>query len=947
MLQRSTSGHRVVILTALPVEYRAVHAHLSDLTEEIHPLGTIYERGYFSSGDCLWDVGIAEVGAGNMLAAFEAERAIAYFKPRLVLFVGVAGGLRDVQLGDVVAATKVYGYESGKVKKIFEMRPSIGQSSYRLEQRARAEARKQDWLQRIKSRSTIVTHSPKVFVAPIAAGEKVMADTRAPILRTLKHSYSDALAVEMESIGFLLAARANYHVDVMIIRGISDLIDNKAEADTNHYQEIAADHASAFAFQVLARLDERTLQPPMIAAGRDHLSFAVSSAASQRAMPLHNLPQPDYTRFIGRQDEMQWLRQRLAPDSPSVLIALTGIGGIGKSSLGQAIASEYCQRYPSLPPKERFEAIIWISAKAEILTVKGREQAASIPFSFRTLEDIYRTIAQTLEREDITRAVFDEQHYFVEKVLRSQRTLLIIDNLETITDKRVETFLRNLASPTKCILTSRHWVEAVDHLKLIGLTSSETEALITEEASRREVILSTEQQRLLFQCTGGLPLPIKLSIARLASEETFEQVMRWLDNASSDLPAHCVQSQIATVCEYGQHCWRLLLACSLFEQTSGVSREAVGVVTGLSPHERDDGLTLLQRLSLLSRTSHDRFSMLPIVRSYVGAELAREACRNDLIEAWLQWLLQFARRYGNRLDLHIEHVQTVSTEYAAILGGIRWCREHGRWETLLQLAENIWFYPYLIGLLSEAREILADAILAAQFLKDEPGEGRFLRRLALSFWVQGEYETSWSNGLQKAEQIALCHQDMLELGRVYHIHADILAHQQQMRKGKQLADKMLTIGKESNYVKLKALAVYRLSEFAAQQGQIDKAIALLDKGEDWSREAGWLRCLAWNKYLRGATLIKLGSPQEAEPFLKQSLEMATSWCERTLMANTSYGLAQIYKNMGQFQLAYQMAELSFDLYERLGASRHISPIKELLSTTIKQDSSKNSLMRQV
>lgn len=935
MSHRSTSGHRVVILTALPVEYRAVHAHLSDLTEEIHPLGTIYERGYFSSGDCLWDVGIAEVGAGNMLAAFEAERAIAHFKPRLVLFVGVAGGLKDVQLGDVVAATKVYGYESGKVKKIFEMRPSVGQSSYRLEQRARAEARKQDWLQRIKTRPA-ATHSPKVFVAPIAAGEKVMANTRAPILRTLKQSYSDALAIEMESIGFLLAARANYQVDVLIIRGISDLIDNKAEADTNHYQEIAADHASAFAFQILARLGER-----------DYLSFVASSAAQQRTTPLHNLPQPDYTRFIGRQDEMQWLRQRLAPDSPSVLIALTGIGGIGKSSLGQAIAYEYCQRYPSLPPKERFEAIIWISAKAEILTVKGREQAASIPFSFRTLEDIYRTIAQTLEREDITRAVFDEQHYFVAKVLRSQRTLLIIDNLETITDKRVEAFLRNLAPPTKCILTSRNWVEAVDHLKLIGLTSSETEALITEEAGRREVKLSTEQQRLLFQRTGGLPLPIKLSIARLASEETFEQVMRWLDNATSDLPAHCVQSQIATVREYGQHCWHLLLACSLFDQTSGVSREATGAVTGLSPHERDDGLTLLQRLSLLSRTSDDRFSMLPIVRSYVGTELAREACRNDLIEAWLQWLLQFAQRYGNRLDLHIEHVQTVSTEYAAILGGIRWCREYERWETLLQLAENIWFYPYLIGLLGEAREILADAILAAQILKDEAGEGRFLRRLALSFWVQGEYETSWSNGLQKAEQIALCHQDTRELGRVYHIHSDILAHQQQMRKGKQLADKMLTIGKESNYVKLKALAVYRLSEFAAQQGQIDRAITLLDKGEDWSREAGWLRCLAWNKYLRGTTLIKLGSLQEAEPFLKQSLEMATSWCERTLMANTSFGLAQIYKNMGQFQLAYQMAELSFDLYERLGATRYIPPIKELLSTTIKQHSSKNPSMRQI
>lgn len=244
-----------VILTAIPVEYKAVRAYLTELREELHPQGTIYEKGKFVANGTVWDVVIVEIGAGNTGAAMEAERAINYFQPNVIFFVGVAGGIKDVSLGDVVAATKVYGYESGKAKLKFEPRPDVGLSTYDLIQRARAEARKTDWLQRLKA---VTNNAPRVFVAPIAAGEKVVASTQSTIGRFLKSNYGDAVAVEMEGRGLLQAAHANQQVSALIVRSISDLVDGKSESDASGSQEIAANHASAFAFELLAKLNIQT-----------------------------------------------------------------------------------------------------------------------------------------------------------------------------------------------------------------------------------------------------------------------------------------------------------------------------------------------------------------------------------------------------------------------------------------------------------------------------------------------------------------------------------------------------------------------------------------------------------------------------------------------------------------------------------------------------------------
>jgi nucleoside phosphorylase len=124
---------RAVIITALPIEQKAVSEHLRDIQEETHPQGSVYRRAIFDDNSEPWDILLAEIGAGNEGAAAEVERAITHFDPQVAIFVGVAGAVKDLSHGDVVASTKIYNYDSGKDKTShFETRPDIELPGYSL-----------------------------------------------------------------------------------------------------------------------------------------------------------------------------------------------------------------------------------------------------------------------------------------------------------------------------------------------------------------------------------------------------------------------------------------------------------------------------------------------------------------------------------------------------------------------------------------------------------------------------------------------------------------------------------------------------------------------------------------------------------------------------------------------------------------------------------------------
>jgi nucleoside phosphorylase len=255
-----TGHHPVLVLTALDLEYQAVRAHLTGLRRQPHQQGTLFETGHLPGRE--EEITIALTGEGNAGAAVLAERAMSMFGPRALLFVGVAGALKDdIELGDVVVATRIYAYHGSKEQdEGVWTRPRAWEAPHDLEQLAHYIARDRSWTGYLPAGAP--GQPPTVHFKPIAAGEVLLASRLTETAQRLRQVFNDAAAIEMESAGIAQASQFNRSLPALIIRGISDRADGaKAALDGAGWQPRAAAHAAAFAVAMAIEIITRETSP--------------------------------------------------------------------------------------------------------------------------------------------------------------------------------------------------------------------------------------------------------------------------------------------------------------------------------------------------------------------------------------------------------------------------------------------------------------------------------------------------------------------------------------------------------------------------------------------------------------------------------------------------------------------------------------------------------------
>lgn len=668
----------------------------------------------------------------------------------------------------------------------------------------------------------------------------------------------------------------------------------------------------------------------------------------------HNLPQRPYSAFIGRMSRIDKIRSILKPYPKSQyhLISIDGVGGVGKSSLALEVAYRYVDEYDALPPEERFQAIIWMSAKRIELTDQIRQRPPEQVVS--TLDAIYTVIAAVLERKDISSALSKERSVLIAKALSQQRTLLIVDNLETVDDEGVNAFLRELPAPAKAIVTTRHRIDVAHPIRLKGMRYPDGMALIAQECKGKGVVLTQEETKefkgqgvvltedgaaRLYDRTGGIPLAIVWSVGQMGLGYNAETVLRRLGAARGDISGFCFEETVRKIrgSAKDKDAYRLVIALSLFAHDA--SRGALGYVTGLDEDivSRDEGLAKLEILSLVNRQAN-RFSLLPLTRTYLLEEAKK---RPRLIQDIFERMLEYYKKlvtpseyvgvpYWEGLFV-VDKDQNLDQEWDNLTGLIQWALDKDRKKAALDLFLPVVHVLEVWGSWDERVRLTEKMRLVAHDLEDQVEAWLWIDAVGYILHARRKFDEcieALNAGRVVAKQFnneeALILADVFEAD-LYTAKRDINSAQ---KKFKDISDRMEIDEAIRSGSVLRRIIATRVADGLAylsfvQNDQVDR--------KKWYEKALELRRLTGENvtpilcFLSIISLQLNGDIESAEKYLKEAVDKARK--------NDSAAILQcrgmLAEKRGEWKQAREYYKGAAQEFERFGDPYRAQECKEL------------------
>lgn len=649
----------------------------------------------------------------------------------------------------------------------------------------------------------------------------------------------------------------------------------------------------------------------------------------------HRLPHMEHTLLLGRQDEMKQLQALLSPRYAAYLITVDGIGGVGKTALVLDVAYQSLQASTGEIVRSNiptFDAIIFVSAKQQYLTAQGIIQSSQ---AYRTLRQIFHEVTHTLQRYDIRSTPAQEQPDVVREALGRQRTLLIVDNLETMEDRQaILSFLYQLPPTVKVVVTTRERA-MFSPIRLEQLAEEAALELIEQQAEEKKVQLSREEVHMLYRRIGGIPAALVYAVGKRAAGYSLETVLANVPRAESDVARFCFQSSVEPL--RGQKAHAMLMAFALFPRMP--LRAALTYVAGLEtdPIAAEEALSQLQLLSLI-REFHGRFRMLSLTREYALAELRTlPTFEEEAHERWIAWYQDFARRYGGH-DMEEWHVRYdhLEEEWENLLAVFDWCASHERYDVVRSFwcAEepgSVVDFTRLYGYWDDRLTWLNWLMRTAE------GRGDWLTMLdtsasiANTLAVMDRYDEA--EDLFKRGQRLNTYADLEVQVRLLINHAYLYIFISRFEDASRLLDQARVIApqlREPLRTRANINIDYDYAAVYYWKGDLAAAKTAFTNARAQADSFGWQSLSNYAQNYLADIAINQGYYDEAERLLEPGLTMAERNKDKRRTNSYKRSFAYLRQKQGRWDEALDRAQEARDGFERLGIEHEVQKMDKLI-----------------
>jgi tetratricopeptide (TPR) repeat protein len=327
--------------------------------------------------------------------------------------------------------------------------------------------------------------------------------------------------------------------------------------------------------------------------------------------PRSNLP--TIQRFFGRDTELAKLLPDLHPDATGWGALIDGPGGMGKTTLAIRAAE--------LAAPGHYDDILFLSAKQTAMDPHGPHDES--PFAVSGFTQMLDAIARRLQKPEITQAPADERPRLLIDALTGTRTLLVLDNLETLTDadqRSLFAFLGHLPRTCKALLTSRPLVIATGRrLKLQQLDQAAALQTLADIARDNPALAAApEPDRLrLITETGGNTLLLTW---------TAWQVGSGYSTTIADALAHlrsCPQGNDPLEFIFGDLLARFTpeeerIVATLSYPTEPIPVTAIAEISGVDEPTTRRALKLLTNRSIVvPQEGEEKYALVPMAAEFV------------------------------------------------------------------------------------------------------------------------------------------------------------------------------------------------------------------------------------------------------------------------------------------------------------------------------------------